>query len=137
MLVPQREAPKSSASNLGPTVDPRKTKEDVLGNSSIAQTVNTGPVVCETQLDASMTLPFMCGTNTNSCEDDVKPFDVKRDQTRNFADYKSNETVTSVLVESQHVPMVDGRKKVQFSLGSNSRSQGNNQLPCLFLKLCC
>ncbi|KAF7141841.1 hypothetical protein RHSIM_Rhsim06G0108200 [Rhododendron simsii] len=33
-----------------------------------------------------------------------------------------------VLVESQHVPMVDGQKKVQFSLGSNSRSRGADDL---------
>ncbi|KAH7861924.1 hypothetical protein Vadar_032694 [Vaccinium darrowii] len=126
--VPQREATKSSASNLGPTEDPRKTEQEVLGNDSITQTVNTGVVLCETQLDASVTLPSICGTNTNTCEVGIKPFDEKRDHPRNFADDKSNETVTSLLAESQHVPMVDGQKKVQFSFRSNSRSQGADDL---------
>ncbi|KAH7843619.1 hypothetical protein Vadar_018830 [Vaccinium darrowii] len=126
--VPQRETTKSSASNLGPTEGPRKTEQEVPGNDSITQTVNTGPVLCETQLDASVTLPSICGTNTNTCEVGIKPFDEKRDHPRNFADDKSNETVTSLLVESQHVPIVDGQKKVQFSFGSNSRSRGADDL---------
>ncbi|KAH7844747.1 hypothetical protein Vadar_031294 [Vaccinium darrowii] len=69
--VPQREATKSSASNLGPTEGPRKTEQEVPGNDSITQMVNT---------------------------------------------------------ESQHVPIVDGQKKVQFSFGSNSRSRGADDL---------
>ncbi|KAH7864104.1 hypothetical protein Vadar_025835 [Vaccinium darrowii] len=69
--VPQRETTKSSASNLGPTEGPRKTEQEVPGNDSITQMVNT---------------------------------------------------------ESQHVPIVDGQKKVQFSFGSNSRSRGADDL---------
>ncbi|KAL6984425.1 dual-specificity kinase [Sarracenia purpurea var. burkii] len=129
-VVPQRETSKSSASNLGSTVDLKKTQDEVLGSEGygvgdcVAQSVNPVPVVNECQIDTSITLPSLPSTFTNTYEESNKLFDAQQDQSRSFGDDKNNDVVTSLLVESQQVPLVADRKKVQFSLGNNATSQG-------------
>ncbi|GFS41776.1 putative protein kinase 1 [Actinidia rufa] len=134
-VVPQRETSKGSASDLGPAVDLKKSQDEVFRSHDsrigdcFSQTQNVVPVVLENQADASITPPSMSGTITNTYEDISKPFGVQRDQSRSFADNRNSVGVASALVQSRHVPLVDGQKKVQFSLGNNARSQGaDNQM---------
>ncbi|KAI8015761.1 Serine/threonine-protein kinase MPS1 [Camellia lanceoleosa] len=127
LLVPQRETSKITTSNPGPPLDLTKTQDEVFGSQGLrvrdynSQAVNTVPVVNENQVDSSITPPSMTGTVTNTYEESIKPFDVKRDQRRSFVDYKSNDIDASSLVEPQHVPLVDSQKKIQFSLANNGR----------------
>lgn len=140
-FVPQRQISKSSASKLGPTFDLDKYQDEVFGGRShgvgdfIAQTVNEVPGVNEDQIDASITPPSMSGTITNTFGESGKASDIQQDQSIFFADNKCNSAATSLLVDSQHVPVVGGQKKVQFSLGNNARSHGNGFRTCLFVCL--
>ncbi|XP_028088615.1 serine/threonine-protein kinase mph1-like [Camellia sinensis] len=121
ILVAQRGTSKQSASNLGPTVDQKETQD----KDRVAQTVNTGPVVNEYNVDASITPPSMPVTITNTYEEcAADPFDIQQDQPKSFADNKHNDIITSSLVESQHVPLADGQNKVHFSVGNNAGSLG-------------
>ena len=131
-VVPQRETLKGSASDLGPAVDLKKSQDEVFRSHDsrvgdcFSQTQDVVPVVHKNQADASITPPSMSGTITNTYEDISKPFDVQQDQSRSFADNRNNVVVASALVQSRRVPLVDGQKKVQFSLGNSAGSQGNN-----------
>ncbi|XAR62614.1 Mitogen-activated protein kinase kinase [Bertholletia excelsa] len=129
-VVPEREAAKISSSNLGARVDPSCTRDEVSGSQGnrvgdwIPQAVNAVTFANENQVDATITLPSTSGTITNTNDASIKPFEAQRDHPRSFGDYKSNDTINSSQVESQDVQLADGQKKVQFSLGRNSGSQG-------------
>lgn len=119
-LVARRGTSTSSILNLGPTDDLKNSQNEV--SSSQPDTVSAVSIVNENQVDASITVPSICGTSTNIYEDD-KPFDAHRDQQRSLADNKINEPVASSLVES-HVQLVDFQKKVHSSLGDAAGTHG-------------
>ncbi|KAA8546364.1 hypothetical protein F0562_002897 [Nyssa sinensis] len=127
ILVPQRETLKSSGSNVGSIVDAKKTQDETSPShkvrDSTAQTKNMVSAVGETQEDGSITPPSISGSIINTYEESFKPSDVQRDQPRPITGCKNNNTISSLLVESQCLPLVDGQKKVQFSLGNTVRSQ--------------
>lgn len=136
ILVPRRETSKITASNVVPTIDAKKS-QDVrpsmhqgnTGKELVVEIRNKVSVVGETEEDAPITPPSISGSITN--ED---PYDVQRVQCKPVSGCKNTDGVSFSHVESQHVPVVDGQKKVQFLLGKNASSQGNKLL-CLSSEL--
>ncbi|KAK9270168.1 hypothetical protein L1049_025744 [Liquidambar formosana] len=130
MLVPQRETSKSTPSNLGLTLDTKKT-QDVVSLSEghavkdlIVGMKNSVSVVRETQEDPLITPPSISGTITNTYDESFDPFNVQSDQPKPSTSCKNDNAVCLSQVESQHVPVVDNQKKVQFSLDNNASSHG-------------
>ncbi|KAM7514941.1 hypothetical protein LguiA_004524 [Lonicera macranthoides] len=132
LLVPQRETSKSSNLNTGSLADSEKNQDKFASSQrvrdSISQTKSMISVLAETQEDASITPPSMSGTIMSTREESFKPFDAQRGQSRYTTGGQNNDTVSSSLVVSEHVPSVDGQKKVQFALENNAKSQGNKLL---------
>ncbi|WKA09488.1 hypothetical protein VitviT2T_027128 [Vitis vinifera] len=125
ILVPRRETSKITASNVVPTIDAKKS-QDVrpsmhqgnTGKELVVEIRNKVSVVGETEEDAPITPPSISGSITN---EDL--YDVQRVQCKPVAGCKNTDGVSFSHVESQHVPVVDGQKKVQFLLGKNASSQ--------------
>ncbi|XP_024018126.1 serine/threonine-protein kinase mph1 isoform X2 [Morus notabilis] len=118
-LVPQRRVSKSSKSNVGSLEDTNRSREVVAvsqGNTvkdSIKQIKGGPAAVKETQEDASITLPSISGTITEAFDESLNPFDAQRDQAKPITGPENNP-------QSQ---LVDGQKKVQFSVASEAISQ--------------
>lgn len=128
VLVPQREGLRSSASNMGPMVDTKKSQDVVslsqghMAKDSNAETKSTATVIGETQEDASITPPSILGTTTRTFDDSLHPFDARRDQPKPISGCQdTNPTMASLCGESQDP---DGQKKVLSSIRSNAVSQG-------------
>lgn len=136
ILVPRRETSKITASNVVPTIDAKKSQDarpsmhqGNTGKELVVEIRNKVSVVGETEEDAPITPPSISGSITN---EDL--YDVQRVQCKPVAGCKNTDGVSFSHVESQHVPVVDGQKKVQFLLGKNASSQGNKLL-CLSSEL--
>ncbi|XP_059630812.1 serine/threonine-protein kinase MPS1 isoform X2 [Cornus florida] len=127
LVPPQQETSKNLASNVVSKMETEKPQnENSLSHrvrDSIALAKGMVPFVRETQEDALICPPSISGTIANTYEESSKPFDVDIDQSRPSTDCKNNDTVSSSLVESQRLPLVDSQKKVQFALGNNARPQ--------------
>lgn len=125
-IVPRRETSKITASNVVAAADDKKS-QDVC--PSLDQSNPGKELVAETREDASITPPSISGTITN---EDL--YEIQQVQHKPVAGYKSNNDGSFSRVESQHVPVVDGQKKVQFLSGKHSSSQGKKFL-CYFSEL--
>ena len=126
ILVPRRETSKISTSNVVPTADDKQS-QDV--RPSMDQGYTGKELAVETRGDASETPPSISGAVTN--ED---PYDIQQVQHKPVACYKNTNDGSFLHVESQHVPVVDGQKKVQFLSGKHASSQGK-ELLCLSSEL--
>ncbi|XP_027093223.1 serine/threonine-protein kinase MPS1 [Coffea arabica] len=135
MLVPQRGAPKSSSITTGSTFDIKKIEDEGLLSQKLRDCVSRSKdmvsVVSETPECASINAPSEWGSTVNTRDEGYKKFDGKSKQARSHAGHKTNDTVASVM-ESEHVPLVDGTKRVHFATQTDSRFQemewdGSNQ----------
>lgn len=126
ILVPQREGSRSSASNVGPMLDTKKSRDVVslsqghMAKDSIAGTKSTATVMGETQEDASITPPSILGTTTKTFDESLHQFDARRDQPKPITGCQDNDPMASLSGESQDP---GGQKKVLSSTRSNA-SQG-------------
>ncbi|KAF5739679.1 hypothetical protein HS088_TW12G00888 [Tripterygium wilfordii] len=82
MFVPQREASRSSASNVGFKVDTKKSHDVVSPSQShalkepMARPKTAATVVGKTLEDASITTPSISSTLTKTFDDGINPFGV-------------------------------------------------------------
>ncbi|CAK9171789.1 unnamed protein product [Ilex paraguariensis] len=124
LLNPQLETSKSSTLNL----DTKKSQDELaLGHrerNCAAQTKNMVSVTHKAQEDASITAPSLLGTITDLNEHNNKPFEIHRDRPRPATDCKNNDTVSSLPIEYEHFPAVEGQKKVQFAVENSAKTQG-------------
>ena len=119
MLIPQREASRSVASNVDPTTGAKKSQDVVpLSKDSISETKNPVTVIRETHEDAS---PFP-GTNSKTFDESSNPFDAQREQPESVIATKEDNQTPRTCVESQ---LVEGKRKVQFATVNKATSQGN------------
>ncbi|KAJ4963104.1 hypothetical protein NE237_023043 [Protea cynaroides] len=129
VLVPQRE-PKKGNDESQDTVSSRQAN---AAHDLIAERQNVISVAGECPDDSSITPPSFTATVTQTHDQNLEPFGVKRDKTKLDLDGRNDDGVSSSCVVSQHLPAVDGPKKVQISLGSNVDPQkmeriGRNRL---------
>ncbi|KAK9713831.1 hypothetical protein RND81_06G054200 [Saponaria officinalis] len=119
-LLPRRSVvPQSKSSILGSglTVATKRTVK-VGGQANDGDSVTV-----ETQEDASLTPPSMCGTLTNTFDEKYNPFGgVPKDDQPNATGKDAALNALS-RVELNHDHVVEGSKKVQFSMGSSAVSQ--------------
>ncbi|KAG6655580.1 serine/threonine-protein kinase MPS1 isoform X1 [Carya illinoinensis] len=107
ILVPQREGSRSSASNVGPMLDTKKSQDVVslsqghMAKDSIVGTKSTATVMGETQEDASITPPSILGTTTKTFDESLHQFDARRDQPKPITDCQDNDPMASLRGESQ------------------------------------
>ncbi|XP_065880369.1 serine/threonine-protein kinase MPS1 isoform X2 [Euphorbia lathyris] len=119
-LVPRREISRSSVSDM-------ELKKSQVGISSsqgqglkdsIEQIKNPVAAVMETQEDASITPPSICGTITNF-NNSYKTSDLQRHHSEFVSDDRENNPMPSSHVESQ---LNDIKRKVRFSMADNAPS---------------
>ncbi|CAK7347034.1 unnamed protein product [Dovyalis caffra] len=120
-LIPQREASRAVASNVGPTTDTKKSPDVSLSKDSILQEKNPVAVIRESHEDASITPPSFPGTITKTFDESFNPFDAQKEQSKAVIDTKENNPIPLTSVESQ---LVEGKRKVQFATVHNTISQG-------------
>ena len=129
MLVPQRGTPKGSALNKNPTFNTKKTQEDYSLSQRlkdyVAQSKNLAPGAGETPDYASITPPSEWISTVNTHEGRFKPFDGHNDQPRSFTSNKNNATAALDILESEHVLLTEGQKKVHLASQNDSRFRGN------------
>ncbi|KAL9245529.1 hypothetical protein vseg_019172 [Gypsophila vaccaria] len=110
-VAPQRDVSKSSSLGSGLTVATKRTVK-VGGHASDGDSVTI-----EAQEDASFTPPSICGTLTNTFDEKYNPFGgVSKDD-------QPNERGKDIALNVNRDDVVEGSKKVQFSLGSSAVSQ--------------
>lgn len=135
MLVPHRGAPKGSSKTTGSTFDTKKMEDEGLLSQRLRDCVSRSKdmvsVVGETQDYASIIAPTEWGSTVNTHDESYKKFDGNSEQARSYAGHRTNDTVASIM-ESEHVPLVDGTKRVHFATNNHSRFQemewdGSNQ----------
>ncbi|KDP32759.1 hypothetical protein JCGZ_12051 [Jatropha curcas] len=126
MLVPQRETSEPAASCVGPRIGVKQSQDVILSSQghatkdSVMQLKNSVAFVGETQEDASITPPSTLGTITKTSNENFKPSDVQRDQSKHVIDCKENNPMPLSHVEAHNL---DGKRKVQFSMENNATSQ--------------
>ncbi|KAJ6412712.1 hypothetical protein OIU84_005706 [Salix udensis] len=120
-LIPKREASRTAASNLGQTTG-TKNSQDVVSLSKDSTFPKKNPVTVnsESHEDASITRPSFPGTITKTFDESFNPFDAQREQPKSAIDTKENNPMPLTCIESQ---LVEGKKKVQFSIVNNTISQ--------------
>ena len=123
MLIPKREASRTAASNLGQTTG-TKNSQDVVSLCKDSAFPKKNPVTVnrESHEDASITRPSFPGTITKTFDESFNPFDAQREQPKSAIDTKENNPMPLTCIESQ---LVEGKRKVQFSIVNNTISQGN------------
>ncbi|XP_021855720.1 serine/threonine-protein kinase MPS1 isoform X2 [Spinacia oleracea] len=109
-VPPQRETSKSSGLYSGLTVETKRIVETSERSS-----------VIEAQEDASLTTPNFTGTITNTYDEKYNPFGGHMQE--EHLNYKDVDMNISSCVESKHCQMVEGTKRVKFSLASSANSQ--------------
>ncbi|KAJ4966785.1 hypothetical protein NE237_018634 [Protea cynaroides] len=131
VLVPRRE-PLKGTDKSQDVVSLRNANAEC---ESIDQRESVVAVAGEVPDDLSISPPSVVGTITEAHDQNLGPFRVKGDQSKPDLDLNlhNGDVISSAFVASQHLPAVDGPKKVQIALGSNVDSQkmecdGSNQV---------
>uniref|UniRef100_A0A803M5A3 Protein kinase domain-containing protein n=1 Tax=Chenopodium quinoa TaxID=63459 RepID=A0A803M5A3_CHEQI len=124
-VLPQRETPKSSVHNSGLTVETKRSVEIASQPKNLHGHTNERSSVIDPQEDASLTPPSFTATITNTYDDKYNPFGghIKEDQLTCKAGVDIN---VSCGAQSKHCQMVEGSRKVKFSLASSANSQGTD-----------
>ncbi|KAI4307313.1 hypothetical protein L6164_030516 [Bauhinia variegata] len=125
MVVPQREASRSSTSNVGPAADAKKSQDMSLSlrwseKDSLLHKKNTESVIGVGQEDASITPPSIAGSFTNTFDEGCNPFEAQERHPKEMANCEDKNNVPSLQVEYQNE---DVQKKVQFAIRSNHDAQ--------------
>lgn len=127
-MVPQLEVKRSSTLKIDPTVDIKKSQDISLNKGqlekeeSLAHRKCTTSIIGEGQEDASITPPSVSGTCKNAFDGGCNPFNAQECHPNVMTNCKDKIIMPPSQVKSQNV---DGKKKVQFSVGNNATSQGN------------
>ncbi|KAG9156343.1 hypothetical protein Leryth_009214 [Lithospermum erythrorhizon] len=116
-MVPQQGSSKEHRPMV-PKMEVKKSR-DVISlrqqlRDCVSQPKDVVSVTNEAQEDTSITAPSEWCSSVDNLEGGTQAFNTNGNQLISFTEHRSNETVASLPVESQHVPLVEGQKKVHF-----------------------